>query len=93
MQIKRARIQNSWCLEDVEIPFTRHAVFEDCIETELKENWPAWQVRVDELVRAGTGFLDKNTATYRHAAMTTGEKAPDVSQEVLAAVRNLRGGT
>lgn len=68
--------------------YARYAVFEDCLEAELKANWPAWQSRVDELVKAGTGFLDKNRATYRHATATAADKAPDVFQEILAAVRS-----
>lgn len=70
--------------------YSRYAVFEDCLETELTGRWPAWSRRVNELVNAGTGFLDKNRATYRHATATAAEKAPDVFQEILAAVRAMR---
>jgi predicted ATP-dependent endonuclease of OLD family len=70
-----------------------YAVFEDCLEVELKTNWPAWDGRVDELVKAGTGFLEKNRATYRHAAATAADKAPDLLQEVLSAVRGMRNRT
>jgi putative ATP-dependent endonuclease of OLD family len=70
--------------------YSRYAVFEDCLETELTKEWPAWSERVNELVRSGTGFLEKNRATYRHAAATATGKAPDVFREILAAVRATR---
>jgi putative ATP-dependent endonuclease of OLD family len=73
--------------------YARYAVFEDCLEAELDQGWPAWRSRVLELVNSGAGFLDKNRATYRHATATTTDKAPDVFQEILAAVRIMRNGT
>ncbi len=70
--------------------YTGYAVFKDCLEAELDDSWPAWRSRVLELVNSGTGFLDKNRATYRHATATATDKAPDVFEEILAAVRGMR---
>jgi putative ATP-dependent endonuclease of OLD family len=70
--------------------YAKYAVFEDCLEAELNKNWPAWAGRVDDLVKAGTGFLEKNRATYRHAAATATDKAPDLLQEILSAARSMR---
>jgi len=70
--------------------YAGHAVFETCLETELKKSWPAWDVRRRELIASGTGFLGKNSATYRQATLTTVDKAPDVLQEIVSAVRAMR---
>ena len=68
-----------------------YAVLADCLEAELKANWPEWQVRVDELIAAGTGFIGKYRATYRYATATAAGPVPDLLQEILAAARGLRG--
>jgi putative ATP-dependent endonuclease of the OLD family len=67
------------------------AVFSDRLEEELSATWPGWVARRQELVDSGTGFLAKNTATYRYVALTTTEKMPDVLHGILTAARNLRG--
>ncbi len=68
----------------------RCVVFEDRLEQELAELWPAWAQRRDELVQSGLGFHAKNAATYRYAAATARGEVPQVLQEVLAAARRLR---
>ena len=40
--------------------YDRYTAFEDCLETELTEKWPAWEIRRGELVNSGIGF-PKNT--------------------------------
>jgi putative ATP-dependent endonuclease of OLD family len=66
-----------------------YAVFEKCLETELREAWPGWEAQRQELISSGTGFLGKNAATYRQATLTTTAKAPDIMREILAAVREM----
>jgi putative ATP-dependent endonuclease of OLD family len=70
--------------------YSEYAVFEDRLETEIEQGWPAWGSRVQELVSSGTGFLDKNRATYRQATLTAADKEPDVFREIIAAARVLR---
>jgi putative ATP-dependent endonuclease of the OLD family len=68
----------------------RCAVFEDRLEQELAELWPAWVKRRDELVESGLGFHAKNAATYRHAAATAEGEVPYLLQAILEAARRLR---
>ena len=70
--------------------YDRYAVFEDCLETELREKWPAWEIRRSELVNLGIGFPKKHGATYRRAAVEAADKAPDLFLEMLSSVRNIR---
>ncbi|WP_326789785.1 AAA family ATPase [Streptomyces sp. NBC_00151] len=52
----------------------RYTVFEDTLETYLSLNWPTWDERRRELVRAGEGVDGKNAATYLETTRTvTGE--------------------
>jgi putative ATP-dependent endonuclease of the OLD family len=71
--------------------YDRYAVFEDCLETEIREKWPAWEVRRGELVNYGIGFPRKHGATYRRAALEAADKAPDLFLEMLSSVRGMRG--
>ena len=71
--------------------YDRYAVFEDCLETELREKWPAWEIRRSELVNLGIGFPKKHGATYRRAAVEAADKAPDLFLEMLSWVRSIRG--
>jgi putative ATP-dependent endonuclease of OLD family len=73
--------------------YTRHAVFEIDLESGLRMNWPAWHNRHTDLIASGIGFPGKHGPTYRRATTDAADKAPDVFQEILAAVRNLRFGT
>jgi putative ATP-dependent endonuclease of OLD family len=71
--------------------YDRYAVFEDCLESEIREKWPAWEVRRSELVSYGIGFPRKHGATYRRAALEAADKAPDLFLEMLSLVRGMRG--
>lgn len=68
----------------------RYAVFSDRLEEELATLWPEWEQRRQELVESGLGFQAKNTATYRHAAVTSPGDPSPILLGILTAVRNLR---
>lgn len=71
---------------------TGHAVFEVDLETELRTAWPAWVDSHKSLIASGDGFSGKHGPTYRRAIADAADKAPDVFQEILTAVRALRPG-
>jgi putative ATP-dependent endonuclease of the OLD family len=70
--------------------YARHAVFEVDLEDAIRRNWPAWHHSHTDLIASGAGFSGKHGPTYRRAAINAADKAPDVFQEILAAVRDLR---
>ena len=72
--------------------YAGYAVFEVDLEAELRANWPAWDESRRGLVTSGIGFPGKHAPTYRRATINATDKAPDVFQEILAAVRTLRPG-
>jgi hypothetical protein len=81
--------QDDWPATSVS---TGYAVFEVDLEAQLREAWPAWAQAHTGLVASGDGFPGKHGPTYRRATIDAPEKAPDVFQEILAAVRALRYG-
>lgn len=66
------------------------AVFEDRLEEELANFWPAWAQRRRELIESGLGFHAKNAATYQHAAATAPGGVPALLRNILLEVRKLR---
>ncbi|CAM5675585.1 AAA family ATPase [Streptomyces hirsutus] len=48
-----------------------YTVFEDDLETYLKDDWPAWTARCQELIKQGAGYVQgKHVPTYAEAART-----------------------
>ncbi|MFI2506694.1 AAA family ATPase [Streptomyces sp. NPDC018972] len=48
-----------------------HTVFEDDLETYLRNDWPAWSARCQELIKQGAGYVQgKHVPTYAEAART-----------------------
>ncbi|MGV4891365.1 ATP-dependent nuclease [Streptomyces viridosporus] len=68
-----------------------YTVFEDDLETHLRDYWPAWNVRRQELIKQGTGYVDgKHVPTYAEAARTAGGE-PAHLHALLENVRAMAG--
>ncbi|CAM5462596.1 hypothetical protein STENM36S_08755 [Streptomyces tendae] len=68
-----------------------HTVFEDDLDSYLKDDWPAWNARRLELVARGEGYVDgKHGPTYAEAARTA-DGEPKLLHELMENVRAMTG--
>ena len=68
-----------------------HTLFEDDLDTYLRDDWPAWNTRRQELVAQGDGYADgKHGPTYAEAARTA-DGEPKLLHALLENVRSLVG--
>ncbi|MGW2893185.1 ATP-dependent nuclease [Streptomyces sp. NPDC001212] len=66
-----------------------HTVFEDDLDTYLKDAWPAWNARRQELIAQGTGYVDgKHVPTYAEAARSA-DGEPKLLHALLENVRDM----
>ncbi|WP_240136194.1 ATP-dependent nuclease [Streptomyces sp. MUM 178J] len=66
-----------------------HTVFEDNLETYLKESWPGWESSRVELIRTGSGVANKHAPTYREAARIAASNPPYEIEVMLENIRHL----
>jgi energy-coupling factor transporter ATP-binding protein EcfA2 len=68
-----------------------HTLFEDDLDTYLRDDWPAWNTRRQELIAQGDGYADgKHGPTYAEAARTA-DGEPKLLHALLENVRSLVG--
>lgn len=68
-----------------------HTLFEDDLDTYLKDYWPAWNARRQELIAQGEGYAEgKHGPTYAEAARTA-DGEPELLHALLENVRALAG--
>ena len=60
------------------------AVFRDCLETFLNEEWPEWKVAVDDLVEISDIDLSKNSDSYRSATHNARGQIPALLSDLIA---------
>jgi putative ATP-dependent endonuclease of the OLD family len=60
-----------------------YAVFADRLEETLKDDWPEWGEKVEELIQSGLGYSEKNTYTYARAAFEASGEPPMVIKQII----------
>ncbi|KOV83913.1 hypothetical protein ADL01_09510 [Streptomyces sp. NRRL WC-3618] len=60
-----------------------YAVFADRLEETLKDEWPEWGQKVEELIQSGLGYSEKNSYTYARAAFEADGEPPTVIKQIV----------
>jgi len=62
------------------------AVFDDCLETHLENEWPEWAQSLSTLEKELEIELAKNSHAYRSITLRAGGEAPPFLKEVINTV-------
>ncbi|WP_404788300.1 ATP-dependent nuclease [Streptomyces pristinaespiralis] len=75
----------------VSVSEATHTLFEDDLDAYLKDDWPSWNARRQELIAQGDGYVDgKHGPTYAEAARTA-DGEPRLLHALLENVRAMAG--